>query len=154
MKDLSPRKQIFGNCHCIERASCILDPFLLSLESKYWDEWPSYDSRYVQKTKQQFLTNDKGNIHIRTHFSIDNEWIGHHLMQHHSPASSAQSRMTMRHKQRLLPHYKEVLRFHHRKAGMAQKWTPSSTDPCTLFLIQIMVARQNQPLELSRVRVP
>ncbi len=55
------------------------------------------------KSKQQFLTNDKRNIHNRTHFSLDMEWTGRHLLQHYSPASSAQSRMTMRHKQRLSP---------------------------------------------------
>ena len=55
-----------------------------------------------KKSEQEFLTNEKGNIHIRTHFSLDNEWTGHHLMQHRSPASSAQSRLTMRHKQKLL----------------------------------------------------
>ena len=75
-------------------------------------------------------------------------------MQHHSPASSAQSRMTMTHKNRLLHPYKEILQSHCRKAAMAKEWTPSSTDPCTLFLVQIIVARQNQPLEFSRVRVP
>lgn len=78
------------------------DLFLLSLESKYWDRCPSYDSRYVQKSKRHFLPNDKGNIHIRTHFSLDTEWTGHHLMQHRSPASFAQGCMTMTHKHRLL----------------------------------------------------
>ena len=92
-----PRGRDLGICHCIKRASCILDPFLPSLKMKYWDEL----IREMFKRASSSFLSTINNIHIRTLFSPENKRAGRHRMHHRLHASPAPSHIAIRHKQRL-----------------------------------------------------